>query len=85
MHLEEIENTVLVRAMKYSQFPYFTPDNISVGPLEIRSSERTTELPRSDSNDWSYVLCGKPYLSIFYRECGNFTAIKIDFASLPSR
>ena len=35
-HLEEIENAVLVRAMMYPQLSYFTPDNVGIGPLEIR-------------------------------------------------
>jgi hypothetical protein len=32
-----IGSSYLVRAMMYSQFSYFTPDNISIGPLEIRT------------------------------------------------
>jgi len=35
-HLEEIENAVLGRAMMYPQLSYFTPDNVGIGPLEIR-------------------------------------------------
>jgi hypothetical protein len=35
-YLEKVEDAELVRAMMYSQFSYFTPDNISIGPLEIR-------------------------------------------------
>ena len=34
-HLKKVEDAKLVGAVMYSQFPYFTSDNISIGPLEI--------------------------------------------------
>lgn len=36
-HLKEVQDAKLVGTVMYSQFPYFTPDNISIGPLEILS------------------------------------------------
>jgi hypothetical protein len=35
-HLEEVWDAGLAGTVMYSQFSYFTPDNISIGPLEIR-------------------------------------------------
>lgn len=36
-HLKEIENTVLIRTLVYSQFPDFPSDGIGIWPLEMRS------------------------------------------------
>jgi hypothetical protein len=34
-HLKEIEDTVLVRTVAYSQFSYFSSDKVSIGSLEV--------------------------------------------------
>ena len=35
-HLEEIEDTVLIRTLLYPQLPNFSSDDISIRPLEMR-------------------------------------------------
>jgi len=38
-HLKKIEDAKLVGSVMYSQFPYFTSDDIRIGPLEIADAK----------------------------------------------